>query len=93
MALGRQEDNDCRNNENNNRQIDQNLHFAKRLTWNLSDDDKMQTSTDGIDTPISDQNNINLNMNTPPSSLHTQVSSQIPNFPGKFCLNMFFWYL
>ena len=93
MAMGIQEDNECRNNENNNRQIDQNLHFAKRLTWNLSVDDKMQTSTDGIETPIVDQNNINLTLNTPPTSLGTQNSSQITNFPGKFRLNMFLLHL
>ena len=67
------------NNENNNHQTDQNLHFAKRLTWNLSVDDKMQTSTDGIETPNIEHDN----ESSPPSSLYNKVSHPRPNFPGK----------
>ena len=66
------------NNENNNHQVDQDLHFAKRLTWNLSVEDKMQTSTDGIETP----NVENDNESSPPLSLYNQVSHPRPNFPG-----------
>ena len=72
------------NNDNNNLHTDQDLHFAKRLTWNISTEDKMQTSTDAIETPTADQNNLNSNQNSPPSSLHIQNSRQYPNFPGKY---------
>ena len=67
------------NNENNNHQTDQDLHFAKRLTWNLNVDDKMQTSTDGIETPNIEHDNESSH----PSSLYNQVSRPCPNFPGK----------
>ena len=47
----------------------QGLHFAKRLSWNLPVEDKMQTSTDGIETPTLDSNDTNLNLiaQDPPS--------------------------
>ena len=76
------------NNDNNNLQTDQDLHFAKRLTWNISTEEKMQTSTDAIETPIADQNNFNSNQNSPPSSLHIQNAGQFPNFPGKYHKNV-----
>lgn len=75
---------EVRNNDNNNLQTDQDLHFAKRLTWNISTEDKMQTSTDAIETPNADQNSMNSNHNSPPLSLHIQNSRQFPNFPGKY---------
>ena len=70
-------------NENNNASTDQDLHFAKRLTWNLSDEDKMQTSTDGMETPIVEQNNMNINENSRMSSLYNQGTKRPPNFSGK----------
>ena len=79
-------------NANNNLQTDQDLHFAKRLTWNISTEDKMQTSTDAIETPIADQNNFNSNQNSPPSSLHIQISRQFPSFPGKYHEKIFYRY-
>ena len=62
---------DCenRNNEDSTHDRTQGLHFAKRLSWNLPEEDKMQTSTDGIETPTLDSNNTNLNLiaQDPPS--------------------------
>ena len=62
---------DCenRNNEDSTHDRTQGLHFAKRLSWNLPVEDKMQTSTDGIETPTLDSNNTNLNLiaQDPPS--------------------------
>ena len=55
-------DSENRNNEDSTHDRTQGLHFAKRLSWNLPVEDKMQTSTDGIETPTLDSNNANLNL-------------------------------
>jgi hypothetical protein len=75
-----QKDYDCHNNnENNDRNQNQDLHFAKRLTWNLPiTEDKMQTSTDGNETPVSEINNTNLNLFIP----HSASSNQFQNNQG-----------
>ena len=71
------------NNENNNRNHSQDLHFAKRLTWNLPvTEDKMQTSTDGNETPTMETINANLNLSVSQSSSLNQHRSQFQNIQG-----------
>ena len=81
-----QTDYECHNNnnENNNRRSDnQDLHFAKRLTWNLPiTEDKMQTSTDGNETPTMETNNANLNLSAFHSSSSNQIKSPFQNIQG-----------
>lgn len=66
-----------RNDEDSTHDRTQGLHFAKRLSWNLPVEDKMQTSTDGIETPTLDSNNTNLN-------LISQDSPSLSRDRGKF---------
>ena len=72
----------CHNIENNNRQQNQDLHFAKRLTWNLPKDEKMQTSTDGTETPISEPHTNNLNIILSHSSSSNHAPTQFENGIG-----------
>ena len=80
----KQKDYECHNNnENNNGYHNQDLHFAKRLTWNLpTTEDKMQTSTDGNETPNMETNNTNLNLIISHSTSPNQRTRQYQDIQG-----------
>ena len=82
IKIENQQDYRYDNNENNLHQQDQDLHFAKRLTWNLPTEDKMQTSTDGNDTPLAEPRTTNLNLILSHSSSSSQVLNPFHNNQG-----------
>ena len=77
---------DCenRNDEDSTNDRTQGLHFAKRLSWNLPVEDKMQTSTDGIETPTLESNSSNLNLVAQNPTSLTLDRDEFQSIQGKF---------
>ena len=68
------------NNDNNNHH---NLHFAKRLTWNLPTDEEERPSTEDVDELGQRPSNGNLNSNLSYSSPLNHEERQRPKLPGE----------